>query len=116
MWSARAIALSLVGGLAAYAALVWPLFERGRPAWLLVLGVPVVYCAVIALFVATYFALAWIFRATRPPEARIGWQATVRLVWYEYWTLAGAPLRMLLYRVLVPDPAPVRAHMPVLLL
>ena len=116
MWSALAIALSFAGGLAVYAALALPALGRGTPAWLLVLGVPAVYGAIVALFVALYFAVAWIFRAPRPPEVRIGIGATLHLVWCEYWTLAGAPLRMLFYRALVPDPSPASARLPVLLL
>jgi pimeloyl-ACP methyl ester carboxylesterase len=59
--------------------------------------------------------LAWVFRARRPPEARIGLAGTLRLVWFEYWTLAGAAVRMLLYRVLVRDPPPAPATLPVVL-
>ena len=115
MWSARAIALTLAGGLAAYLLLAWPLVARGVPIWGLVVGVPLTYGAFMALLVGAYFALAWIYRAPRPPSARIGARATLRLVWFEYWTLAGAPFRMLLYRALVPEPAPVSSPLPVLL-
>jgi len=115
MWSARAIAVTLLAGLGLYAALAWPLLARGVPGWMLVAGAALLYAAIIALLVAAYFALAWIFRSPRPPQARIGAAAILRLVWYEYWTLAGAPFRMLLYRQLVPDPAPRPAPLPVLL-
>ncbi|MDE2004308.1 MAG: hypothetical protein KGJ25_12340, partial [Betaproteobacteria bacterium] len=57
----------------------------------------------LAVMTAVYFALAWIFRSPRPPEARIGLRRTLRLVWREFRTLAGAAPRMMLYRRLVPD-------------
>lgn len=117
MWSAWIVAVVLVAACAGYAAWVAvPAVAHGASAWPYVAAVPLIYFAVLALFVAWYFALAWIFRAPRPPEARIGLRATVRLVATEYWTLAGAPLRMLLYRSLVPRPRPARAGTPVLLL
>jgi triacylglycerol esterase/lipase EstA (alpha/beta hydrolase family) len=75
----------------------------------------IVYGAIIALLVAVYFAVACLYRAPRPPQARIGLGGTLRLVWFEYWTLAGAAFRMLFYRRLVPDPAPGAATLPVLL-
>ena len=59
MWSAFAIALSLAGGIAAYAAFGIAALARGVPAWQVVIGAPVVYLAILALFVAWYFALAW---------------------------------------------------------
>jgi len=115
MWSARAIALTLLAGAGVYAALVWPWLARGVPWWALGLGGVVLYAAVIALLVALYFAVAWLYRAPRPPQARIGFGATLRLVGLEYWTLAGAAFRMLFYRALVADPAPRPATLPVLL-
>ena len=116
MWSALAIAAVFAAGLAAYALFALPLLAQGVPAWLLVLGLPVTFFVILAIFVAWYFALAWLHRAPRPPHARIGLAATLRLLGLEYWTLAGAPLRMLLYRVLVRDPPPAPATLPVLLL
>jgi pimeloyl-ACP methyl ester carboxylesterase len=116
MWSAFAIAATFVAGGLVYTAWAWRAMARGMPAWAVVLGVPVVYFALLALFVAAYFVLAWIYRAPRPPRARIGFIGTLWLVAAEYWTLAGAPVRMLLYRQLVRDPPPAPAALPVLLL
>jgi pimeloyl-ACP methyl ester carboxylesterase len=115
MWTALTIAGVLVVAAGVYATLAVAAYAAGTPAWLLVAGAPGLYFLVLALFAASYFALSWIFRARRPPGARIGLLATLRLVWLEYWTLAGAPFRMLLYRVLVPEPAPGPAALPVVL-
>jgi pimeloyl-ACP methyl ester carboxylesterase len=116
MWSASAVAASFAVGLYVYALLAADLYVRGAPLWALVVGVPLVYLAILALFVAWYFTLAWLFRARRPRDARIGPGATLRLVWLEYWTLGGAPFRMLFYRSLVRQPKARPAPLPVLLL
>ena len=115
MWSASAIAVALAVGLWLYTLFAADLYVHGVPLWALVAGVPLVYLSILAFFATWYFALAWIFRAPRPPEARIGIRATLRLVWNEYWTLAGAPFRMLFYRTLVRQPKARPAELPVLL-
>ena len=84
--------------------------------WLFLGGLPAIYLGAVAFFVAWYFILAWVFRSRRPRDVSIGPWGTLKLIWYEYWTLAGAAFRMLLYRVLVPEPAPAPARLPVLLL
>jgi pimeloyl-ACP methyl ester carboxylesterase len=116
MWSAVAITVAFVVGGALYAAWAWPAIAHGASPWPYVLGAAAVYLGIVAFCVASYFALAWVFRARRPRDMQIGVVATLRLVWFEYWTLAGVALRTLLYRVLVPEPAPAPARLPVLLL
>jgi len=81
-----------------------------------VLGVPVTYFGIVLFLCAVYFAIAWFWRARRPPEVRIGRRATLRLLWREYRALASAAPRMMLYGLLVRDPAPARVETPVLLL
>jgi triacylglycerol esterase/lipase EstA (alpha/beta hydrolase family) len=78
-------------------------------------AIPLVYFAVMLVLTAMYFALAWFFRARRPPGRRIGPRATLRLVWREYLALAGAVPRLLLHRVLVRDSPPARVEVPVVL-
>ncbi|MGE5090343.1 MAG: esterase/lipase family protein, partial [Candidatus Levyibacteriota bacterium] len=79
-------------------------------------GAPLLYACAIATMTAIYFVLAWIFRSRRPRDLQLGVVQTLRLVWWEFWTLAGAAPRMMFYRVLVPDPEPARVEVPVLLL
>src|SRR5690348_17137772 len=105
MWSAVSIVVLFALGGALYAAWAWPAIANGTAVWPYVLGVPAVYLAIVAFCVAWYFVLAWIFRARRPRDMQIGFAATLRLIWFEYWTLAGAAFRMLLYRMLVRNPA-----------
>jgi hypothetical protein len=46
-------------------------------------AIPLVYFAVMLVLTAMYFALAWFFRARRPPGRRIGRRASLRVVWRE---------------------------------
>ena len=115
MWTALTIAGVLAAASALYGTLAVAAHAAGTPLGLLVAGAPALYLVVLALFAASYFIMAWIFRARRPAAVRIGLRATLRLVWFEYWTLAGAAPRMLLYRALVPEPPAAPAVLPVVL-
>jgi triacylglycerol esterase/lipase EstA (alpha/beta hydrolase family) len=116
MWTAVALWLTNGIGLALYIALAAYAVARGAPLWPFIVGAPVVYLGLIALFCLIYFVLAWAFRAERPVYARIGLRATARMIWQEFWTLAGSAPRMMFYRLLMPDPPPAPAQLPVLLL
>ncbi|HEY1327061.1 MAG TPA: alpha/beta fold hydrolase [Casimicrobiaceae bacterium] len=115
MWSAWTVAIVLIAACAGYVVLVAPAIAHGAPVWPYLAAVPLIYLGVLAVFVAAYFVIAWIYRAPRPPHARIGPTETLRLVAGEYWTVAGDMFRILLYRWWVPDPAPQPARLPVLL-
>jgi pimeloyl-ACP methyl ester carboxylesterase len=108
MWSALTAAAMLAAGLLAYVQAA-PQAHGPAGALRLAAGAVLVYAAVIAVFVAAYFTVAWIFRAPRPPQARIGGRGTLRLVWNEYRAILLAPWRMIFYRLLVRDPPPARA-------
>ena len=116
MWSAWTVAVVVVVACSTFAVrVIAPAVETGASPWGYLIAIPLVYFGVLAIFVALYFTLSWIYRAPRPPGARIGPLATVRLVAREYWTIAGDMFRILLYRVLVPDPTPAPARLPVVL-
>src|SRR4051812_3956008 len=115
MWTAFSLALLTAGGIAIYAAWAFTLAARGAPVWLLVLGAPLLYCAIVLVIMAVYFATAWFYRAERPPQSKIGFPATVRLLLNEYRALLGSLGRMVFYNFLVRDPAPVASAAPVLL-
>jgi triacylglycerol esterase/lipase EstA (alpha/beta hydrolase family) len=116
MWTAVTLWIVSAAGAAAYALIAADGLARGesRIGWLL--GAPIAYFGVVLALCALYFAIGWLWRARRPPDVRIGARATLRLLWREYVTLAGAAPRMMLYRWLVPDAAPARIDVPVLLL
>jgi len=115
MWTAVTLALAYGAIFLLYG--VWVGGRVGAGASLLpyVLALPLVYLAVPFLIVLVWFALAWAFRADRPREVRLGFAGTLRLFWHEFVTIAGNAPRMILYRVLMPDPPAARADLPVLL-
>ena len=116
MWTAISLWLIVGGGALAYIAWAVAQVGGGAPAWPFVVGLPLVYVALIGLNTTIFFALAWLFRAQRPAHARIDGLRTTRMVWDEFRTMAGSAPRMMLYGLLVPDPAPAPAALPVLLL
>jgi triacylglycerol esterase/lipase EstA (alpha/beta hydrolase family) len=115
MWSA--IALWVFNGiaLALYAMFAAPRVAAGGLLASWVAGGVLIYFGIVLFLCALYFAIAWIWRSPRPPPARIGARASLRLFWREYLTLAGAAPRMMLYGLLVRDPAPAPVATPVLL-
>ena len=117
MWTATALWILMCGGAAIYIAWAASLAARGVPVSLLAIGALALYLALILIFTAIYFSVAWIYRARRPREAQIGVAATLSLFANEYRALAGSARRMMFYRLLVRDPpSPPPAATPVLLL
>src|SRR5438045_9742370 len=116
MWTAISLWIVNVGGLVAYAALAARAVANGGPLIVWVLGAPALYFGVVLTLCLVYFAVAWFWRARRPHDVQIGARATFRLFWHEYRALAGGAPRMMLYRWLVPDAAPVPTDVPVVFL
>jgi pimeloyl-ACP methyl ester carboxylesterase len=117
MWTAIALWILTCGGAAIYIAWATQLAARGTPVWVLAIGALALYLALILVFTATYFGVAWIYRARRPREAQIGVAATLSLFANEYLALAGSARRMMFYKLLVRDPpSSSPAATPVLLL
>jgi len=115
MWTAVTLWLLSIGGVALYARWAAPRLDDGASLWLVAGGGVVLYFGLIAALMAPYFALAWIWRSPRPPDKRIGARGALRLVWNEYRALSGAAKRMMFYRLLVREPKPAPAALPVLL-
>lgn len=115
MWTARALWAANLAGVAAYALVAAHFVESGGSIMPWIIGLPLVYFGLLLLLCASYFMLAWVWRARRPREVWLSWRGTLRLLWREYATLAGSAPRMMFYRRLVPDPAPASIGTPVLL-
>lgn len=115
MWTAVVLALAYGAIFLLYGAWVGGRVGDGASLLPYVLALPLVYLVVPFLVVLVWFALAWAFRAERPREVRLGLAGTLRLFWHEFVTIAGNAPRMILYRVLMPDPPATRAGLPVLL-
>ena len=116
MWPAVSLWAFNIAALAIYAALATRSVRAGSAVAPWIIGVPLLYFGAILFLCASYFAIAWIFRARRPVNVRIGWRRTLRLLWREFATLAGAPIRMMFYATLVRDPSPSAVTVPVLML
>jgi triacylglycerol esterase/lipase EstA (alpha/beta hydrolase family) len=115
MNTAVTLLLTLTGGFALYVAAAWYAHQHGVGMVALVLGAPALYLGVFASITAVWFALAWIYRSPRPPQARLDVAQTVRLFVDEWITLLGSGFRMGFAWWLMRDPAPRPAKAPVLL-
>ncbi len=116
MWTAASLATAYLAIFAIYAAWAFTRIAAGASPWPFVVALPLVYAAVPFTFVCIWFAVAWLFRAERPPEARLDLRQSLRLFWNEFATIAGNSPRMIAFRRLVRDPPPERCELPVLLL
>ncbi len=115
MTTAIALWVLIGGGIFAYAGWAAIAIARGAQAWGYLAGAVVVYPLAVCAITAFWFSLAWVFRATRPHRARLGFRAAARLYFNEAWAIARFP-RMALYKWLIREPRPAPAAAPVLLL
>ncbi len=88
---------------------------NGAAAWWFVLGAPVAYFAPAFVLVTLWFAISWLWRTPRPPEARLDLKGTLRLYWTELWVVGLSWPLMALHAFFNHDPRPVPARRPVLL-
>lgn len=116
MWTAVSLWAFNLAALAVYAMIAAPRIAAGSAPASWLLGPLLLYFGAIFLLCASYFTIAWIWRARRPRSVRLGLRGTLRLCWREYATLAGSPPRLMVYGLLVRDPPPAPVAMPVLLL
>jgi len=108
--------VALAVGISAYAGWAARDIAHGAAVWGFVAAAPIVYFAPAILLVSAWFLLTWIWRTPRPPEARIGPMATVRLFLTEVWTLGASWPLMAFHRLLMRNPPPNRSAHPVLLI
>ena len=116
MWTSISLWIVTLVAAGTYAAVAARHIASARSAALWAAGALLLYAVAILLLCASYFAISWIWRARRPREVRLGVRGTLRLWWREYQTLAGSPPRLMLYGLLMRDPAPAPVETPVLLL
>jgi len=115
MWTSISLWVATVAAVGAYATGAAHHIASARSAVLWAAGALLLYSGAILLLCASYFAISWIWRARRPREVRLRVRGTLRLWWHEYRTLAASPPRLMLYGLLVRDPAPAPVQTPVLL-
>lgn len=108
--------VAFAAGLTAYVTWAGHAIADGAAPWWFVAGAPIAYFAPAVLLVTLWFALAWIWRTPRPPEAQLGIAATLRLYFVEIWTVGKSWLFMILHRLLIHDPPSALARRPVVLI
>jgi pimeloyl-ACP methyl ester carboxylesterase len=116
MTTAISLSLVVLAGTIAYVAWAAHAVAGGANVLWFVAGAPVAALAIPALLTTIWLVLSWIFRAPRPAAVRLTFAGLLRLGWRELRANAAAVPRMILYRVLLRDPAPAPAATPVLLL
>jgi triacylglycerol esterase/lipase EstA (alpha/beta hydrolase family) len=116
MWTAIALWLVTAAALAGYAGWAAHGIAGGASPWWYVAWALTAYAIVLFSITSSWFALAWIFRAPRPPGMRIGPVASLRLFRDEARAIARSGPRMALYRWLIPEPETAPEPAPVLLL
>ncbi|PWT70950.1 MAG: lipase [Proteobacteria bacterium] len=105
----------LVAGFAGYISWAAHHIAHGAAAWWFIAGAPIAYFLPAMVFSTVWFTVTWIWRSPRPPEARLGIDGILRLFFGEVWALGVSWPLMALHSLLMHDPAPVRATLPVLL-
>ena len=105
----------LVAGFGGYISWAKHLIAQGASAWWFVAGAPITYFAPAIILVAIWFAVTWIWRTPRPPEARIGVAATLRMFFIEVFVLGVSWPLMALHRLVMRGPPGIQSKRPVLL-
>ena len=106
----------LVGGGLAYIRWAAHWVANGAAIGWFIAGAPIAYFAPALVLVTVWFTLAWIWRTPRPPGARLGPGASVRLFVGEVAAVAASWPLMALHRLLIRDPAPTAAALPIVLI
>jgi pimeloyl-ACP methyl ester carboxylesterase len=115
MWVAVYFAIIVVAAVGAYAWFAVNAIAHGGAVWPWIVAFPFAYAAVPLLFTCFWMFFAWLWRVKSPAGVAMSWRERVRYFLAEYACLFAAP-KMILYALLVPDPAPAPASCPVLLL
>lgn len=115
MWTAIVLGALIAGGVTAYAAWTVHMVNRGAALWPFVVGLPFAYLAVPFAFTCVWMLLGWWMRADRPVEFRLSLGQRLRLFGNEFAALAQSVPKMVLYRVLMPEPPAGPAALPILL-
>jgi triacylglycerol esterase/lipase EstA (alpha/beta hydrolase family) len=117
MATSLSLFITYTAGLALYVA--WAaLHLHADPSaawWPYVIGVPLLYAAVILAITLADFALAWCWRTPRRPDERIGPWRTLGMIAREFGVLLRSGPSMMLYPLTMRRPAAGRDVLPVVL-
>jgi len=115
MWIAIYFALAIGIGSLGYVAWAVHAVGKGAAWWPFVLGFPFVYLAFPLFFTTLWMFFGRRWRSARPAALELDFAGRAKMFLHELSSLAQAP-KMILYAVLMRDPAPAPAALPVLLL
>jgi triacylglycerol esterase/lipase EstA (alpha/beta hydrolase family) len=105
----------LLAGTSAYVTWAIQCVAQGASPWWFVAGAPVAYLAPVVVLVTAWFALSWIWRTPRPPHAQLDFGGSVRLFIGEVLAVAISWPLIALHRLVIRDPAPAPAQLPIVL-
>ena len=105
----------LLAGTSTY--IRWAIYcvAQGASPWWFVAGAPFAYLAPVVVLVSAWFALSWIWRTPRPPNAQLDFAGSVRLFIGEVLAVAISWPLIALHRLVIRDPAPAPAQRPIVL-
>ena len=105
----------LLAGTLTYIGWTIHFVAQGASRWWFVAGAPVAYLAPVAVLVGAWFVLSWIWRTPRPLNAQLDFDGSVRLFVGEVLAVAMSWPLIALHRLVIRDPAPAPARLPVVL-
>jgi triacylglycerol esterase/lipase EstA (alpha/beta hydrolase family) len=105
----------LFAGTSTYVRWAIDCVAQGASPWSFVAGVPFAYLAPVAVLVSAWFAVSWIWRTPRPPDAQLDFAGSVRLFIGEVLAVAISWPLIALHRLVIRDPAPAPAKRPIVL-
>ena len=105
----------LLAGTSTYIRWAIHCVAQGASPWWFVAGAPFAYLAPVAVLVSAWFALSWIWRTPRPPNAQLDLAGSVRLFIGEVLAVATSWPLIALHRLVIRDPAPAPARLPIVL-
>jgi triacylglycerol esterase/lipase EstA (alpha/beta hydrolase family) len=105
----------LLAGTSTYVRWAIDCVAQGASPWWFVAGAPFAYLAPVAVLVSAWFALSWIWRTPRPPNAQLDFAGSVRLFVGEVLAVAISWPLIALHRLVIRDPVPAPAQLPIVL-
>jgi len=116
MVTAVFLATFVLGLIAAYSAWTAHAVAHGAALWPFLLGFPLAYLAIPFALTCVWVFLGWWLRSERPDDVALTMRQRLRMFAGEFASLAQSALKMIFYAVLMRDPRPAPAELPVLLL
>lgn len=115
MWIAIYFGTAVAVGTLGYLAWAMHAVAKGGAWWPWLVGYPFAYLVFPLFFTTLWMFFGWRWRSARPAALELGFAARAKMFFHEFLSLAQAP-KMIFPALLMPDPPPAPAVLPVLLL